>query len=849
MNDNLIFWRNWSVKEKAPLFLGLTAVIFLAIYAVYSWLNGLENIISMDVLTELKEKPIQSGALFFDQFSFSSTTPLWYVEESYAPSFIRINSLAYYLLLGATLLGVSFILSGLSRLKGVWFLAGALILGAILALFRAESIFLVNKNWPFLTAFVVAGITYYFTNMYAQKLDIFKTTLIWLAVWGILITLVKYFSVINEPFLSLSAYGVLGAILIMMVFVFLTSHEILSGLYWIVSENSEKGKSSLPQVLIITAVFLVNAVLIYLENANRIDKSTFVFAPIIIYLINLKLGFWGFKNISEQKGWFTFKGVGVWIYTGMAVMSTAVIATVFATANEPLAEFIEDFISISFLSVGLCFFVYLYLNFAPMIKGGLPFSKVIYKPPFSRLLFARIVAVFVIFFFFSMKNRFSYFQLQSGLNNAVGDFYMQEGDLKTAETFYKNGANFDLNNQRSNLSLASMAAQADDKINSVYFFQQANTRKPNVFSIIGKSKSLEAESMYFDALFVLKEGLKDFPEDYRLYTNIARLQAKAGVTDSVLVNLDKALQLCKKCEPENVNFLAFWIQNGRQDKLAEMRALAGNASGYGYKANQAALERILGEETIFNNFSVEQDSALDMSRAAYLLNAMSNAKTLNETSVKAADLLRFQEKSINDPLYEQLSWAYANQQYFRENKMAGLKQLTFMAESTSKLAPLYSQNLGLWLMREGAFVPAISRLEKAGDSSSVALLSKSDVHKKLDEKLRESGATLTKDLNLKNYEEVLNKAPLNPYVLVKVSDFLAEKGKSLEAYNTVFYALDFVKDSPILLKTYITRALGMSMFDYAEDGLKKLAPLVNNEELIQLNREIDKKKLESENFN
>ncbi|MCD8540548.1 MAG: hypothetical protein LRY55_12875, partial [Leadbetterella sp.] len=242
----------------------------------------------------------------------------------------------------------------------------------------------------------------------------------------------------------------------------------------------------------------------------------------------------------------------------MALVTTAVLGMAYATTNTPLTELLEDFISIAFLSVGFSFFIHVILNFWPMIKAGLPFHRVIYKPPYSRFLLARIAAVFVIFFLFSMKNRFSYFQLRSGLSNAIGDFYLEEGDFKSAEAYYKTGANYDLNNLRSNLSLASMAEQAGDRLSATYFYQQAGAKTPNTVSMIGKSRNLEQQDMFFDAVFVLKEGIREFPDDHRLYTNLARLQAKAGMTDSVLLSLDRALRLCKNCGPENVNFLAFW---------------------------------------------------------------------------------------------------------------------------------------------------------------------------------------------------------------------------------------------------------------------------------------------------
>ncbi|MCD8539803.1 MAG: hypothetical protein LRY55_08595, partial [Leadbetterella sp.] len=100
-------------------------------------------------------------------------------------------------------------------------------------------------------------------------------------------------------------------------------------------------------------------------------------------------------------------------------------------------------------------------------------------------------------------------------------------------------------------------------------------------------------------------------------------------------------------------------------------ALTGRPESYSFLANGAAIDRLTGAETVLEKFRVAPDSSLDMGRAAYLLNAMSNASTRNETKITSGSLLTFQENPVNDPLHEQLSWAIAHQKYYRENKTGG----------------------------------------------------------------------------------------------------------------------------------------------------------------------------------
>ncbi|MCD8539804.1 MAG: hypothetical protein LRY55_08600 [Leadbetterella sp.] len=142
---------------------------------------------------------------------------------------------------------------------------------------------------------------------------------------------------------------------------------------------------------------------------------------------------------------------------------------------------------------------------------------------------------------------------------------------------------------------------------------------------------------------------------------------------------------------------------------------------------------------------------------------------------------------------------------------------------------MYNQNLGLWLMREGAWSEALKRLEVAGDTASVRLLSVADLKSQIDEKLKAQAESLADSLTLENREELHNRAPLNPWFLVKEADLLSKNGKGLEAYNTLFYALEFLPDSPVLLEAYIRKALDISMTEYAEEALVRARMVMSDE--------------------
>ena len=295
MNEYLNFWRTWSKNEKTPFIIGISILIILLLYLLYSNFLGLENVLHWDVISEMNEKIISSNFSSDGNLMFSSSSPIWYIKEHYLPSLVKINTPAYYVLVFSGLLGLLFILIGTSRLKGIWFLAGALASAGFLISLRLENAFLATNSLAFFLAFLIFGLTYYFSNIYQNKLSTLKILGIWTIVTIALILILFKFSLINQPILSIAAYGLIGMLALSAIFIFLISHEIYASLVWLVSKNSIKNKSSLLQFLIVTLVYLGNVLLIYLERIKIIDVSSFIIHPLVLFISNLFLGIWGFK--------------------------------------------------------------------------------------------------------------------------------------------------------------------------------------------------------------------------------------------------------------------------------------------------------------------------------------------------------------------------------------------------------------------------------------------------------------------------------------------------------------------------------------------------------------------------
>lgn len=845
MNNSLVFCGEWPLRHKILLGLACFIVVFLMVFSAIAWYTGLENVIQWDVVSELHQKIISTAVFNDGTFGFSASSPVYYIKERYLPGQIRVNHLAFQMLLGGGLTGLAFILTGAFRLKGMWFLLFIILTGAVLMTFRLENAFGQTNQTAFLIAFVLVAGLFYVLNSWAPDMDTLRAAGLFSGLFGLLFLAFMYFNQINQPVLSAASYGLISFLVISAVFIFLISHEILAGLIWMVSQTARKGNSSLGQYLLISVIFLLNAVLIYLENSKSIDTSFLILNPLAIYIISAVLGLWGIRKFLEQKSVFSFSASGVWIYTGMAIITTATICFIYATANDSLQEVLEDYIAICQLAAGLAFFVHVLINFIQLFKQGLDVHKVLYRPPFSRLLLARVGALFLVVMFLSFKNFYTYYQTMAGYNNAIGDYYLAEGDLSGAETFYKQSTHYELLNHKANFTLASIALSQDDKINAGFFFKQALEKHPSPFAYAGLSRSLENENLFFDAYFTTQKAVAKFPEDSRLLTNMAYFQGKSQLTDSVLHYLDLAQKNCKNCEVENANFLAFWIENGKKEKLEEMSSRIPAQDYYSNKANRAAISKILGKAGESELLTLSKDSLLDVSRFAFAYNSGTNILT---TPKGDADLfLKLQQKEGNGDFQEDLAFIRASQNYFHQNKMNGLKQLSILASQARKNQAVYHQNLGLWFLKEGVYDQAVYQLGAAGDSSSVALLTSQNYKGNLDGRLElQAGAITEKGITLKNVDELVNKAPLNPYLLDKVAAFLGKAKEDNKAYNMLFYATELNPNSALLWQLYTNKAMDMSLTEYAQNGLDKLKTLLPKSEFDQFNTLYQFRKAEKE---
>jgi hypothetical protein len=795
-NSPLQFWNNF---QKPTRNLYLFSLIILAISLIIfglAYFRGLENVVHWDVLSELGEVPIVLDQFKVGTETLSIPSKTFTITEQFVASPMAVNTVGNYIFLGLFTIGFLLILSALSALKRFWYLIfmGSIIL--LIVTFNLGLVFNILGNYINVFAIILYVGTSYFFHAFRPDIDIVKRFLAFFFITILVAVCIHYFSKVNSPFLLLSSYRTSGAVLLSIGFIFIISYEIING--FLIISTSSKGSQQLFNFLIISFIYLTNVLLVFLHNNKIIDWNMIYLSPFLLLVISTILGIWGFKqrrNLSVEI--LNFEESGAFIYVGLGIITFATVALAFATANDPMTEVFEDAVSYSHLAMGVMFIVYVFLNFSTLFRDGLEVHKVVFKPYKYQLWFFRITALIMISGLLLTKDFFPVNQFSAAYYNALGDYYTHAKDYRVAESEYKFAAAYEPRNHKTNYALASLALTQGDNETAGVYFRKASAKNPSPFDYEGLSRSLSDGDQFFNAIFVLKEGVQKFPKSGELQNNLAYLYNKSKLPDSTVIYYEMAVKNAQKPEVPASNLLAFWATNGKEKTITETIEKAEDIKYNSYQANKLALHNVIGVKTAKNAPSLQgegwggvysPDSVLNASDFAWIYNHSIHQKS----SGKSLPLRRLAESEDNESLSEDLLFANAMQDYYQGDKLIALQnfQAWSLGDSTDKKGKYYALLLNTLLKKE--------------KSESVFI---TDIKDPTGEGLR--------------------RYPLNENVVEKAIEIFNKNKQPEKGYDAVMKAIAWRKDSPKLYELYIIQALTIGMKDYANDGLailQKLSP-------------------------
>lgn len=839
-----------AVVTFLVLILGL---VFLASQCI----DPLGNVVRWNVVSELSETTAVVDVLQLGQWQYGISTPAHLVTESFMSSVMEINAVTAYLFWIGALAGLSLLLAAVSTLSRFWCLAGTILFILLLAFARLETlrVFGTESRALFLMATILyGGVTYYF-HAFRPDLGIAARIAAITGVSALLVAMVAFFSAAPVPALTAAAYSFPLWLIVTVLFLLVSATEIMAGLVWLsTSGQAGKGRSGLVQFIVISVLYLLLLLLIYLQNTRRIDWNVTLINPFYLALASGILGIWGFRRRADStQGTVPFRSAGFWLYMGLFVVALSFGGFAAGTANDPVLETLEDVTVQGQLAMGVLFFFYILVNFWEVFQQKLAVYKVLYKPMRFGLTQTRLFGFAGVVVLFSTQRLLPLNQAIAGYFNGLGDLHTRTEEFTLAEQYYKLALQQEFQNHKSNYALASIALKQGDRTAAAYYFRQALLKNPSPQAYAGLSGILAQENLFFDAVHSLQEGLRRFPANGELLNNLGMLYSKTNVADSAYYYLDRAEANAARPEIPATNLLAILAKNTDSGLLDSLAGSSEKRDYLSWQANWLAVQNMRQQfhKENFNKNAVPGDSLLSVSGLAYLLNYATNQAAFD--SLPAALLPKLAAK--NPVLSQDLSLAALYPEFYSGNKLKALETLTAWTAEEGERSDLYHKILGHWLLQLGLYDKAIETLSVVegvegtiGMAVANALSDKKEVAAVLLDKIQDkeqnaaveqlkqslfSGvkpqsasdsllAVVSKSPSAQNIQRAVRANPFDARIVAAASEFYRGKKQVKLAYQLVLDAMRYNEYAPELWEQYALLSLDQGLLGQAAEGEQKV---------------------------
>ncbi|MCU0340683.1 MAG: hypothetical protein MUE30_12430 [Spirosomaceae bacterium] len=800
--NTLFFWRHWTRPERFLYTTSLGLLAFGVLALLFFEQRGLQNSVQWDVLSELDEVAVRTDSMRVqkDSVQTAATSPAqtqyllgksYLLREQFVPSLMTIPVWLIDGVLGLILVGIVLILSAVSALSRWQYVGAMAAFMATLAFSHVELLQIFGTTNPTGVGIIlgVLGLTSYYIHAFRPDFSMPQRIFIFAGLVVALTLLFTFFSKNAFPAHTFLAHSLLPALVIAVVFVGWIAVEIIAGFVYVVTNpRTGFGKNSLLNFLFLSGLYLSMLVLLYLKITRRTDAAFWYISPYWLYAASVVLGVWGAMRRLENH--LPFRAIGAWLYVGVALVSTAVMAFVHFSSNNPHIEVFEDAIVYGQLGIGAAFTIYIALNFWPLFQQGKAVYKVIFKP--MRLLQSQmwLVGVAAVVVLMSLNRFFTIDQVQAGHHNNLGDLSAATGEYKIAEQYYQMAVSEDYQNHKSGFGLASLALQQGDRSAAGAFFRQALYKDPTPQAYAGLARMMQDAGLFFDVIFTLRQAIETFPKSGELQNNLGALYATTNVADSTFYYFKLASQNAQNKAVTSANLLAFAAQSSLTATDLDDASLLNPSDYPSQEANRIALMQKMNTKTDAQRLSIKfpADSALSVNYFAYLYNYAQYAR---DTTL--SDLLqRLGNTGNNGTFYNELQVAQAYAEYGRD-KISALDVLAAQTVAdTSKKTELARQTLLFWLTRESLSPANISTLTTAAD-----------------------------------YQNALRQHPLDVALLKKYVAFFNQQKQPQVAYQALLNAQRFRRDAPEIQKLYILQCLDMRLTEFATDGLNDLFSITN----------------------
>jgi TPR repeat protein len=712
--NQLFFWTDWQTPYK-QLYWGLLILFFSTVaFFLTAWAIGLDLTFPWQTYAQSETIQITIDTIQIGPYQLPLEVDSYLLTESFEGGGLTLYNWPSYLYVGLLGLIFSMALTCVTTLMRFWYLVGMAIVITFLMSLKLENLLLfgsVDKLGLVIVFVLYVPLSYYFQSI--NNLVTFTNRLIsFLSATAIFGLIVFFAAGVELPFLHLATYGYTAPIIISLLFILLIGHQMLVGfMYIITSSNNVYSKNSLTHFLIITIVYLVNLLIIVLNEVQFIYWDFVNIHPFVLLVISSLIGIVMY-SLSEEtyKHIYKFQPIGGYIYLLLGSICFFTIGYHLFSANDGVIEVFEDFILYAHLGYGFMFFVYILANFVNPLGNNKQVYRVLYDPqnmPFFTYRFAGSIAV--LGFVLASNYNIPIYHAMSAYYNGVGDLHLRKGERKIAAVYYKKGKSLDYGNHRANYTLGEMARSDANNTVAAYYFSEAIRKRPTPQAFVNMGNIHLDQGKFFDGLFTIRDGKDEFPNTERLKINLGLLYDRADEADSAFLTFQDSRTKSVTERSANVNTLSL-ISKG----------------DYEYNLDSIIEEYIIEDHTaLINNGLVLHNSKQIMWDAPIagdtLLNIVSGASLYNKSinnifgldSTYLSSLPEIAMLSQNISFREQLLFAAALGYYYHLEVEKAFIMMDQLANNYPVKSGFYYYVLGLWSLDQESTLLAVDFFKKS----------------------------------------------------------------------------------------------------------------------------------------
>ncbi len=542
---------NFLVKLFLSLFLGVGAI--LAGYGIYGTTNSSPNLLVGAFVDRL---PVPFSNLNIGTFQIPIQVDQFIVFQNYQVVPYPMGTTENLIFGGFILLLSVTVLATLSQFKKFPFLGAGIgwILMLTLANLNGLNIGGASSNLPLLLLLTATLLPTIYFHIWGNHLTYWiRWTALALTTGGTIALLISL-SPILRPELYLAEQSLMIGLGLSIAWIFWQGHAVLSGLLVLVSKANAgvRGKTSI-QFSGITFLYL--GLLFYLLLHLKGEVSLPFEGFSILYLV-FPLGHIGWystqEKLAQRDNLASSKPILQTLYLLGFTCALWTIWKLTLSHNQAGEELIKHLLLYSQIGFSLFFFIYVAINFFPLMNQGKAVHAVIFKPfvvPYYHLRIGGTIAFLVITTYLEAAIAF---QASSLTNNILGDYYYQTNQKLEASILYENSWDRYRYNPKAKNLTAQILFELNQPSLAKEHLEESFDLAPQVDNILLLVERLQQENKPLEAVFYLENGLNFFPGNPYLSQNLALLY-------TLLKKEKEAVALLSSLPKDNPTGEANWL--------------------------------------------------------------------------------------------------------------------------------------------------------------------------------------------------------------------------------------------------------------------------------------------------